>query len=325
MAKKQSTKRQFDWFTYSRPVRLLSEAQEAALLGGVLGPLLEAVTADAALSLEVRARSLNVYYRGANLVRISGDGPFIAETDSALLVPRAERGGEQLERTEMTTAADMTAVLARVAELRAAIDTSWQPSDATDRTCKQELSAANSGRDLWNDPLIVVDMEYTYGKRRYDLVALSRSEGVTGPGAFSSPRLAFVSVHRGSALAGNNAPAAVGVDLADFAKAVGGTHLERARAEISDLVAQKQRLGLLPAEWEFRGVAEQFPEFVVLMVADDVSGEAHDKAAIETHERLTAKHYPTDLLRFAHVRDCTAALGADGLFAYRAFKEYRRG
>ena len=168
-------------------------------------------------------------------------------------------------------------------------------------------------------------MEYTYGKRRYDLVALSRSEGVTGPGAFSSPRLAFVSVHRGAALTGSNSPAAVGVDLADFAKAVGGTHLERARVEITDLVAQKQRLGLLPADWEFRGVAEQFPEFIVLMVADDVSGEAHDKAAIETHERLTAKHFPTDLLRFAHVRECATALGADDLLAYRAFKEYRRG
>jgi len=325
MAKKPQ-KRQFDWMTYTKPARLLTEDQEASLHDGLLTPLRLLVAETPALRLDIRARSLSLYYRGASLLRLTGE-PFVAEIELA-------EGGAP-ERLPLETEAQVEALLGRISLERERVDgdAASMGAAAARREVLQQLASANEGADLFASEYVVVDLEYTYGKRRYDLVALKRLEGVTGPGGFAHPQLAFVDVRCcGQPLGGGNGLDAVGGDLADFVKATGGTHLARAQAEIAELVAQKTRLGLLPETIELREMREGLPELLVAFVGyGDLGERSNDAAIVALHERLASRHFPTEQrLRFVDLPGADTAQSGDALLireedpmTYRQLKEYR--
>ena len=252
------------------------------------------MVAEPLLALEIRARAASLYYRGVSLGRISGDGPFVAELDAV--------GAAGAERLSLVDADDVSALLGRIETACAAVDskpgTTTTALSVTTSRCSRPRTA---GGDLFASEYLFVDLEYTYGKRRYDLVALRRTEGVTGPGGFANPRLVLVDARcAGQSLTGQNGLDAVGGDVADFAKALGGAHLERARIEMAELAAQKVRLGLLPADLEVRGIDDGMPEFLVLFANyEGIEDSRHDAAIIALHDRLNARHFPTDRLRFA--------------------------
>jgi hypothetical protein len=255
-------------------------------------------------------------------MRLTGEDPFIAEIEAA--------DGGAPARLPLETADQVGALLETLAEMRAEVDAAWEADDRSERDYLQVIADANGGDDLYASEYVVVDLEYTYGKRRYDLVALRRYEGVTGPGGFAHPALTFIDVRcPGQALGGTNGLDAVGADLAEFAKALGGSHLARSAAELAELVAQKVRLGLLPADLEVRSLGDSLPELLVLFADFDVADREHDAAIISLHEKLTARHYPTDLLHFAHMPHVGASaadaplLGEGDAMTYRQFKEYR--
>lgn len=318
MAKKPPKKsRQFDWMTYSKPARLLSEAQESALAEGMLRPVLDVVLADPSLRLEIRARSANIYLRGESLVRLTGE-PIVAEFDSA--------AGQAPERTPLASNDDVAELLRRIDAARAA----GSEESSNRRRVLQDLAGANGSGDLFENEYVVIDIEYTYGKRRYDAVALRRTEGVTGPGGFANPRLVFVDVRYGDqGLIGLNGLEDVAGDVADFAKAAGGSHLDRARLEALDLAHQKVRLGLLPADLDVRAIDEGLPEFLVAFVDyEGIEDRRNDAPIIALHDRLMSRHFPAEhRLRFAEVFSADAESGLliaeDDVMSYRAFKDER--
>jgi hypothetical protein len=319
---KKPPKRQFDWKTYSRPARRLSDEQEAAFADGLLEPVLRFSTATPGASLEIRARSASIYSRGTLLVRIGGDGPFIAD-----LEPLGDRAAEKRELSDAVDVSELVDELERRhAELSAG-----DSGPCNRRDYLQTIAAANSGTadGLTLGQYLVVDLEYTYGKRRYDLVALKRTEGVTGPGGFANPRLVFVDVRAGDqTLTGPAGLEAVGADLAEFAKALGGSHLDLARFEVAELVAQKVRLGLLPPELDVRAIDEGWPELLILFAEyDTLADRRHDPTIAGLHDRLVARHFPPTRLRFAEISDVSnpdeALLEFDCAMDYRGFKDYR--
>lgn len=315
MAKKSSS-RQFDWRSYSRPSRLLTDAQEAALSEGILRPLLDAVMAHPLMRLEIRSASASIYYRGASVLRLTGDGPFIAEFGSGSRLPIAAH-------------ADVQTCLETLTVESAAADADVAATGRNERSYEQAIACGNSGGDLWADELVIIDLEYTYGKRRYDLIGLHRREGVTGPGGFANARLAFIDLRvPGQSLTGGGGLAAVGADFAEFVKALGSEHLDRAKIEFEDLVQQKSRLGLLPAELDFRGFTEEFPELIAMFADLRIAEPSNDAAMTELHERLVARHFPTERLRFVDLpsvaEDGQGATVREGdVRDYRAFKSYR--
>lgn len=323
MAKKQTTKRAFDWRTYSKPTRLLSSSQEEAFASGLLAPILEWTVSDPRSRFEIRSRSASLYHRGVNLGRVTGEGPFSTELVTA--------EGEAPERVELMDAQGVSALLERLGAVRATIDAAADAPGAArnHRSYAASIACANKGTDLAADALIVVDAEHALGRRRLDLVALLRSEGVSGPGGFANPDLVFIDVRvPGQSLTGQIGLEAIADDLADFGKALSGEHRRRTAAEITELVAQKVRLGLLPAELEVRMVAETLPHLLVAFAAADPTPTANDAAIIGLHERLSSRHYPTHRLWFAHFTEVPE--DGDGLtleegdaMDYRAFKAYR--
>lgn len=331
MAKK-STKREFDWRTYSKPQRLLTTEQEAAFSSGVLRPFLELALSDDAVSFEIRARQATLYYRGASIVRISGaSAPFSASIDAGLRLPRARRSGaEQLETWPLDAAEQVSACVSELGKLRAGLDSFADEDSATAREVLMRFATANRV-DAETAELLVVDVEYQYGRRRFDFVAMRRAASVGGAAAFSAPRLVV-----GELYTGHRPPGAAsgltsfGADAAEFAHALSGEHLARARGELGELALQRQRLGLLPPA-PFSHFAEGLPELLVAFAEPSFVSPAFDAPLAETHDRAVARHFPADLLRFTALGDGriqsddrSLAAGEDDIVPYRAFKGMRK-
>jgi hypothetical protein len=332
MAGKRSTKREFDWRTYTKPVRLLTREQEEALGSGVLHPLLELALAGRGVSLEIRARQASLYYRGFSLARVGGqDAAFSASVDANLRVPRAERPGvERLEAWPLESAVQVSAFVAELGQMCALLDgfAAGEPPSA-----REDLAAfARANRQTPEvAELIVVDIEYQYGRRRYDFVGMRRAQSVGGAEAFSAPRLVIGELHTGakSLRRGSNLTS-FGADAAEFAHALAGEHLARAKAELAESEWQRERLGLSP-QTPFARFADGMPELLVAFADPSFTQPASDAPLSELHDRLVARRFPTELLRLAAIGasrpetdDLSLAVGAADLLDYRAFKGMRK-
>lgn len=327
MAKKTNTKREFDWRSYTKPVRLLSDEQETAFSEGLLSPLLRLALERPDLRLEIRARQAAFYCLGTLVLRVRGaEPPFVGEIDGNVRLPRAERtNAEKIETWPLSTAEEVAAATAEVAAL-CDLTATFTDAEMPERGVLHAFARANSSGD---GDLVVIDTEYQYGKRRFDFVAMKRAEGVAGPGGFTTPRLVVGQLKSAPRpLGGTSGLSVYAADFAEFARALSGAHLAKAKEELGDLFAQKQRLGLLSADIPFRHLTEDDPEYHVVLAGFSAADEALDPPLIEMHEKIVTRHYRPELLRLAHVAHPENAaelrLSAADLMTYREFKGYRK-
>ena len=327
MAKKSSTKREFDWRSYTKPARLLSDEQESALSDGILAPLVRLALVRSDLRLEIRARQAAFYCGGTLILRVRGTESFIGEIDANVRLPRAERtNAEQIETWSLVTPEEVAACAAEIESL-CAMTASFADANVTpERGVLHAFADANSTGD---GDLVVIDTEYQYGKRRFDFVAMKRAEGVAGLGGFTTPRLMVGQLKSAPRpLGGTSGLSVYAADFAEFARALGGTHLAKAKEELADLFAQKQRLGLVPADIPLRHLTEDDPEYLVVLAGFSAGDEALDPPLIEMHEKIVTRHYRPELLRLADIADpkdpAQLRLSAANLMTYREFKGYRK-
>ncbi len=324
MPKKQAGKRAFDWRTYSKPSRLLTPPQEEAFATGDLACVLAWAARDPRTRVEIRARAAGIYHRGVSIARVSGEGPFTTELEGD---SSAEQQRGTLETSD-AVGAFLDALDARRTSIDHALDTGQ--TRRTHRSYLSALASGNLGVDLFADEMVVVDSEYMTGKRKLDLVALVRPVGVVGPGGFANPSPAFIDVRSPERpLSGGNGLAETAADLAEYSKALSGQHRLHTQDEVVALAAQKVRLGLLPADLEVRSIADEMPFFIVAFCEKDPTDPSCDSAIQELHERLVAKHFPVERLRFLHLTAAPEdgeglAIQADDLSSYREFKSYRK-
>lgn len=328
MAKKSSTKREFDWRSYTKPARLLSPEQESALLNGILSPLLDLARSRADLRIEIRSRQAAFYCLGTLVLRVRGaEEPFVAEIDANIRLPRDLRvSAEQLETWSLASPDDVVKCAAEVNALCILTAGFSEGAPVSERAVLHAFADANCSPA---DDLMVIDTEYQYGKRRFDFVAMKRAEGVAGPAGFTTPRLVVGQLKSAPRpLGGTSGLAVYAADFAEFARALGGTHLAKAKDELAELFAQKQRLGLVSAEIPLRHLTEDDPEYLVVLAGFSAGDEALDPPLIEMHEKIVTRHYRPELLRLASAENPAHAedlrLTADDMMTYREFKGYRK-
>lgn len=324
MAKSRSTRREFDWRAYTKPPRLLTAEQELSCAEGVLSPLLAWAKCTDSVRFEIRARQAAIYHAGTMLLRIRGSAPpFVGEIDANIRVPREERSGaERLEIWPLSSADEVAAARTELDALREFDVAQASGENPSERSVLHAFATANDGRADAEARYIVADAEFQYGRRRFDFVGMQRAEGVGGLAGFTTPRLVFGQLKSGARpLAGSSGLVAHAADFADFAQALGGTHLETARAELTDLVRQKLRLGLLSKDIPFRHFTEDDPEYLVVFSGFDLASTILDAPLAEMHDKLVARHCRPELLRFASVE---TGVGAQDALTYREFKRYRK-
>jgi hypothetical protein len=334
MAKSKSTRREFDWRSYSKPPRLLTAEQEESLVGGTLSSLLVWARSNDSVRFEIRARQAAIYHSGTMLLRIRGaEPPFVGEIDSNVRSPRAERSGaERLETWPLGSADEVTAMLEELDALRD-LNTHYTGGEPpSERSVLHAFATANDGRSDVQARYVVADTEYQYGRRRFDFVGMRRAEGVGGLAGFTTPRLVFGQFKSdGRPLSGTSGVVAHAADFADFAQALGGAHLAAARVELDELVRQKQRLGLLDADIPFRHFPEDDPEYLVVFSGYDLASAEIDHPLAEMHDKLVARHCSPELLRYSALgseegsaQKSELTLGTEEALSYREFKRHRK-
>jgi hypothetical protein len=263
-----TTKQQVDLNIYRKEPRLLAEQMEVALgPEGALRPVLVAVADDHQLRLDIRDRRFNVYYGGGNLMLVDGrKSPWALHFDEKYF-----KGGilqPPTLPTQFSAIDDANAWVQAFPSLIRSMDDWWTRHPKDERTHCQAMAAANSG--MVAPPSVdylVLDLEYQWAQRRFDMVAAKRrrtEDDVTG---WAEPDLAFVEVKCDyGACYGTSGLGAHAHDYRDIITASDGRSVRDIKLEYANVVAQKVRLGLFNRSLGFRRFSPAVPELLVVLV-----------------------------------------------------------
>lgn len=135
--------------------------------GGSLHPLLAAVKSDPTLCLELRGDSINIYYRGGNMMKIEqrSNGDFILSFDEKYFADE--------NRIDLPDSTDINAWIEVAPKLKRAMD-QWLGKHRNDEREFQQLLLRenNYGRIARSTDYYICDIEYQNENGRFDLVAV---------------------------------------------------------------------------------------------------------------------------------------------------------
>lgn len=318
---KSCAKSDFSWAQYMKRLRHLPSAQEAALLGGPLEPLLDYARTNRDVRFDIRPGKANVYYDGGNLLRLEGAAP----TRFKGVFDLGYAGDSGLRTFDMTTTAGVKAVVNGFGDCRNQMFEHRHAGNGRDeRRYEQHIARANDARP--GEPAgdyVIFDIEYSYARRCFDFVLFDLGE-------LPEPRLIFGELKcRPGALNGSAGLREHGRDFGDFLNAEGGRHVDIAKSELAGIVKQKQRLGLLSADVRFDSFSLAPPEFLVVFADYDVRSKQLQTPLERLHEEVTNRMGNTELLRFAHFDEVddgstdTLRLRRENIMSASEFAEYR--
>jgi len=263
-----TTKQQVNLNTYrKRPRELAKSMMEALGPVGDLHPLLDAVAKDRRLRFEIRHRRFNVYYDGGTLMRVDGrERPWVLHFDEnyfnggALKPPTLP--------TQFSAIKDAHAWVKAFPDLMTGMDAWWNLHPKDERRHCQAMAAANS-RMAGPPPAdyLVLDLEYQWAQRRFDMVAAKRRSTKDDATGWAEPDLVFVEVKSElSACYGKSGLGDHASDYRDIITSSDGRHVKDIKREYENVIAQKTRLGLLDVSLGFSRFSLSIPELLLVFV-----------------------------------------------------------
>ena len=266
-----ATKKDVNLDTYRKKPRLLAKQMEDALRpGGALHPVLAAVAGDDRLRLDIRERRFNVYYGGGSLMLVDGrELPWALHFDSKYF-----NGGALTPPdlpTQFSTIDDANAWVHAFPDLMAGMDAWWNRHPKDERRHCQEMARANSVRaGLRPTDYLVLDLEYQWTQRRFDMVAAKRKPTEHDVAGWAEPDLVFVEVKSAdNACSGTSGLGAHARDYGAIIAAGGGRGVNDIKREFENVIAQKTTLGFLDKALGFRHFSLEVPELLVVFAGLD--------------------------------------------------------
>jgi hypothetical protein len=263
-----TTKKQVDLDTYKKSPRLLMPEMERMLgTGGGLHPILDAVTRDDRLRLDIREHRFNVYYGGGSLLLVDGrKSPWLLSFDRKYF-----RGGKLTPPSlpaQFSKADDSRTWVAAFPALIAGMNDWWTRHPKIERTHCQAMAAANSATGtLPSTDYLVLDLEYQWAQRRFDMVAAKRSPTADDPTGWVAPNLVFVEVKSDyRACSGKSGLGDHADDYRDIITAGGGRGAQGIKLEYHSVLDQKRRLQLLDRALPFDRFSDAVPELLFVFV-----------------------------------------------------------
>jgi len=288
-----TTKQQVNLDTYHKRPRLLAEPMEVALgPGGALHPVLATVVDKPQLRLDIRDRRFNVYYCGGNLMLVDGrPWPWELHFDKKYFA-----NGTLLQSTlptQFSSIDDAHAWVKAFPELIAAMENWWARHPKGERKDCQDIAAANSGRVGFPPAdYLVLDLEYEWALRRFDIVAAKRRPTEHDNTGWAEPDMVFIEVKsKENACSGNSGLHDHARDYRDIIMARRGRRVQEIKIEYENVIAQKTRLGLLDASLGFKSFSSAVPELLVVFADLDPNKPLVRKALAEVRDRLGKSDY----------------------------------
>lgn len=285
--------------TYKKePRRLTNNMLNALEPGGVLNPLLAAVAQDDRLRLEIRDCRFNIYYSGGSLLRVAGSqSGWEMHFDAKYF----KDGSTELPhlRTHSSTAEDSRVWVEAFPALIAGMDNWWIRNPKIERAHCQAMSAANSAYyGLPSADYLIIDLEYQWAQRRFDLMAAKRKPTIDDPSGWVKPDLVFVEVK--SDYGACTGASGLGDHVRDFYEIItarSGERIPDIKLEFENLIAQKRRLGLLHSSLPFKPFSTSVPELLIVLVDLDL-GYPSIQAQLEEIRIVSNKIGNTSQIQF---------------------------
>lgn len=262
-----TTKREVDLQSYKKAPRLLTRDLEIALgAGGGLRGVLERVKQDDRLRLEVRDGRFNVYYGGGSLLCVDGrKSPWGMRFDEKYFkgVARCPDLPDRfLDRD------DATAWVNKFQYLMDSMEDWWRTNPRAERCHCQHMARVNTAKSgLPPGDFCILDLEYQWAQRRFDLVAARRQVSPKDPTGWVEPSLVLIEVK--SDVGACTGPSGLAKHARDYQSIVEAPPLqaERIREEFEAVTQQKRRLGLVHRDWPFRRFSLALPlELLIVFV-----------------------------------------------------------
>jgi len=259
-----------DLDTYRKADRYLAKEMEVSLREGGLQPILDEVLVDPTLQLDIRERRFNVYYGGGNLLLVDGrNNPWKLHFDANYFA------GSSLEIPNLPKFFEMKADAKRwvdaFPELKAGMIDWWTRHPKGERAHCQAIAATNNENNgVPATDYLILDLEYEWGKRRFDLMAARRNVTDEDPTGWIEPILVFVEVKSDvGACTGQSGLSDHASDYRDIVLARNGRRTDDIKLEYQNIIRQKQRLGLLSDTLTFMRFAKTVPELLIVFVDVD--------------------------------------------------------
>lgn len=223
--------------------RQISNTMKNALLeGGVLNPLLVAVQNDDTLDLELRGNTVNIYYRGGSLFRITEK--YSKDSSSYEIffdINYCKHGAKPLKAKPTCDDA-----VEELPHYKQAMDLWFHENPKYEREFQQLIVRENNSHGKISNATdyFITDIEYADGNSRFDMVAFKWLSKGSERKNNTKPSLALIEVKYGDgALDGN---AGIKKHLEDFKTFLGDKDKVKALCnDMSEVFKQKCQLGLV--------------------------------------------------------------------------------
>jgi hypothetical protein len=311
-----TTKNEVNLVGYKKkPPRLLKPLMETAFgPGGGLHPLLDAARNNDRLRFEIRNGQFNIYYRGGSLLKVGpGKVPWAMRFDEKYF-----KGGVLIPfglPTNYSGLDDSRKWADAIPDLMKVMDDWWTRNPKNEREHCQAMAAANSAtHGLPQTDYLVLDLEYHCDGHRFDLIAARRRISEQDPTGWAEPGFVFVEVKSDyRTCCGESGLGKHSRDYRDTVTAWGGQGVKDIKLEYQNLIAQKQRLGLLPKSFPFKSFSAAVAELLIVTVGLDPDDPRLRSPLTEVMEVSNAMG-KTACIRFMHLDSSCYKMTAEKYF-----------
>lgn len=256
--------------------RALHEALFGALCDGFLNPFVEFVKSDTSLCMEFRGDSVNIYYRGGNLIRIalqpSADA---AEAHFDRNYFRTQEESETLAAVEclprqVDSQEDVNRWLGSAPVLKQAMDRYFAEHPKEEREFQQRILRDNNcGSIARSTDYFICDIEYQHGSNsRFDMIAAHWLSTPAARKKGDERGLAFIEVKHGDdALEGSAGLRKHIRDVNEFV--ADARNLASLKRDMVDLFNQKRELGLVDCGKDLQSFSGEKPELILALINHD--------------------------------------------------------
>ena len=237
------------------------------LKGGILAPLTDAVRSDTGLCLELRGQSINVYYRGGSLMRVSqSDDVYCAFFDKNYF-----KNGENFEPPDrkIRSKDDINKWLDSSGDLKQSMDRYLGRYRKEEREIQQTILRENNfGTIARSTDYYICDIEYRSEHGQFDMVAVHWPSEPQTRKKSTDRRLVFIEVKHGDgALEGDSGVHAHIRDLNEF---LGDpNNIQNLKYDMVRVFNQKRELDLIDCGKDLATFSDDIPLLLLVFVNHD--------------------------------------------------------
>jgi hypothetical protein len=179
------------------------------------------------------------------------------------------------------------------------------------------MATANSGRlSLPTSDYFVLDLEYQWAQRRFDMIAAMRNPSIKDPIGWVEPVLVFIEVKSDyGAVSGKASIYEHARDYRDIVSVPGERGVRIIKSEFQKVISQKKRLGLIHNSLPFQSFSAAVTELLIVFVGLEPKDDRLRKPLTEVNA-VSEKFGPDSRIRFMMLSPADYQMSIDNAVSF---------